>query len=351
MEFVAFSGNGRLGSLMAGARRAERKGDRARRLRVWDILTGRQVYSIPNRCDGCGTAAFSPDGRWVASISTKATIDIANAKNGRVVHTLPLPKKIDLPSLRFSADSRRIAAIQSTAPIETAAIRIWAVDNGNIVASWSEQGVSDDGPYSLWRDVSSKKGIRIARPADYSDNSEYVTLSPTFRQAAVRYAQFVSIVDLESAKEVRRIKSNGFISGFMDGPVRFSPDGKQLALETTPYEGAIRLIDVETGAKNGVFRGHKMPVREMWFSQDGGTLVATTDFRVYVWDVKTRKLRPYCDGHEIVTKVAFSRDGRFVASEGLPQVVDSGTTENLPVPTSGDGVRVWDAQSGRQRYD
>src|SRR5262249_18790025 len=111
------------------------------------------------------------------------------------------------------------------------------------------------------------------------------------------------------------------------------------------------------------------------WSSDGTRLVASTDSRFWVWDVKTRK--PFgssAPGHEdFVRMVAFGPDGRvFTASDdhtirswdpatGKPgqELVHDGSVYAMAVSPDGslvagassrNDLRVWDAKTGMERF-
>jgi WD40 repeat protein len=137
--------------------------------------------------------------------------------------------------------------------------------------------------------------------------------------------------------------------------VAVSPDGKLLATGGLEYHatrgrpdirGECRLWDPATGAELGELRGHENSVQAVAFSPDGRRLAtASQDTTVKVWDVPARRELATFRGHftrkpdgvvkagtgMIVLCVAFSPDGRLVASGGC------------------DGrVKVWDVAANRE---
>ena len=95
--------------------------------------------------------------------------------------------------------------------------------------------------------------------------------------------------------------------------VAFSPDGKIVA---SGARGAhrIRLWDVATGENIAVIEGTG-GVNSIAFSPDGRMLASAGDNTVRLWDVATGETIATLEGHtELVRSVAFSPDGRILAS-------------------------------------
>ena len=97
------------------------------------------------------------------------------------------------------------------------------------------------------------------------------------------------------------------------GTVVFSPDHKVLAIGEEDF--SLRLVDFDSGATTGFFKGHTGLVSAVAFSPDGRR-VATggwMDRTVRIWDLKTRRQISRTDVPRCST-LAFSPDGRTLAS-------------------------------------
>jgi WD40 repeat protein len=127
------------------------------------------------------------------------------------------------------------------------------------------------------------------------------------------------------------------------GPVvtaAFGPGGTHLAVCDRPLRAqgkALKILDMNAQEVRAL-RGPEVPARCLALSPDGKRLALATGTRAAVWDAETdREAFPLTNGGVLTTAVAFSADGKRLAS--------AHSRPGAP-PNSGE-VKVWDAASGK----
>ena len=128
--------------------------------------------------------------------------------------------------------------------------------------------------------------------------------------------------------------------------MRFSPDGQRLA--SGSYDDTVRLWDVNSGRALKTLKGHSQAVVGLDYSRNGKLLATgADDSTIRLWRASDGKSLRTTDNGTHVDKVAFSPDGRWLASGGHPH----GTVGELwPQLTGGggegDAVRIWRVADG-----
>jgi RNA polymerase sigma factor (sigma-70 family) len=294
-----------------------------RRLRTWDVATGRQVREVPLRGTArAGRPFLSPDGKKVVACDGK-TIALWDADTGKQLKTLPAPKG-DILTPYFSPDGKSL-----------------------IVLSWEPRVVLVD-----WQ-TGAECSIALPARKIGHDSTFHAHLSPDGRWLVAGGGVFepLCIFDAATGREVHRLLCNAITSAaspdsktlavcgreavkggeriflafhelpggketarFPLGPdgclcLAFSPDGKSLACG---FSDRSFVMDCATGREKFV-----LPDRPISpdFSPDGSTLAADTATRLRFWDAATGKERPDIPG-EFGTELAaaVSPDGRLLAA-------------------------------------
>jgi WD40 repeat protein/serine/threonine protein kinase len=317
---------------------------------LWDATTGRKVHAFPAHKLHVRTVTFSPDGRLLATASWDGTVKVWEFHSLRrqdanpLLHTLT-GQENRFHSVAFSPDSRRLAGSGETA------VYVWDAITGQELLTLPGQGKA------IWTVAFSPDGHRLAsaggdatvRIWDARTGGEMLTLrghtqpvlSVTFSPDGERLASAsgdmttfadgeVKVWDARTGREILNLRGHvGWVFS-----VAFSSDGRRLA--SAGLDGNVKLWDLATAQEALTLRGHNGAVRGVAFSPDAHRLVtAGGDHTVRVWDAtplpgEARQEVLTLRGHDGgVRSVAFSPDGRRLASAG-----DDGT------------VRLWDLQLG-----
>ncbi|MGH3906861.1 MAG: CHAT domain-containing protein, partial [Pseudonocardiaceae bacterium] len=236
--------------------------------------------------------AFSPDGRWLATASSKNVAQIWDATSGQELLTVGSKGwRRNMEGVAFSPDGRRLA----TAGDDCTA-RIWDVTSGDELLT-----VTHEGP--LWGLAFSPDGHRLATAGD---------------DCTAR------IWDVTSGDELLTVTHDNWVRG-----VAFSPDGRWLA--TAGVDRTARVWDAAEG-KEFARVAHDSVVWGVVFSPDGRWLAtASQDCTARVWDAADGAELVEVTHHSVVSEVAFSPDGQWLATAGQDRT-----------------ARIWDTTTGQE---
>lgn len=103
--------------------------------------------------------------------------------------------------------------------------------------------------------------------------------------------------------------------------LKYSPDGRFLAISLADFEGRTLLWDVRSEKVISTLQGDALPnlpfSNDVAFSRDGSTMALTVGADVALWDTETWRCRVTLTGHtRMSNSVSFSPDGMWVASGG-----------------------------------
>ena len=273
---VAFSPDGKL-SL---------SGSYDKTLKLWDVVTGREVRTFTGHSNRVVSVAFSPDGKLALSGSWDNTLKLWDVATGLEVRTFT-GRSNSVTSVAFSPDGKL-----ALSGCWDSTLKLWDVVTGREVRTFTGH---------------SNSVCSVA----FSPDSKFA-LSGSFDHT-------IKLWDVVTGLEMRTFTghSNWVYS------MAFSPDGK-LALSGSGHnpmmsgDNTLELWDVATGLEIRTFGGHSSRVISVAFSPDGKLALSGSEdetLNLKLWDVGTgRELRTFTGHSSGVSSVAFSPDGKLAFS-------------------------------------
>lgn len=271
------------------------------RIRIWDALTGRQLFVLEGSLGLPTGLAFGPSGGVLGSVARDSALRLWDVGTGSQLAQI-FGHEAAIRAIAASPDGRFLA----TAGEETR-IMLWDLANRSLSKI-------------LWGST---------------DFINAISFSPDNRfLAAAGEDARVLIFDITSGKIVFTLLGH---SGPINA-VAYSPDGAVLA--SGGQDTVIRFWDPAKGVQVRALTGHSAPIRSIAFNADG-TLMASggEDPRIILWDTATGAInKSLLVTSGFINVLAFPPRGVFlaVADEAgnmtLWNVVTGVQIRRLPVP-------------------
>lgn len=373
----------------------------------WDLRTGSGLRIIPAPASSEKTYGVpSPDGRVVAVMKPNASaVSLVETPSGRQLFTLtPSGDAGVVQKMRFSADSNMLAVVYGAieqhgqAPISPASysrgsqVKIWDVKNGRELHSVAADGLPNEAEFSadgrviatigsmgqveLWDAQSGNRlhELKSSPMASFTPPQIRPGQMPTMPNMADIAAMMTNVMGSMAAGTMGRtvtsiafspdgktVVTGGFeskanidlaamMSGMMSGKRpkgSKTPDPQDLMKDLkVEAVGQVQIWDVPTGREIGKLTGHGRAVGKVAFSRDG-KLLATggTDNTIKIWDLAAKREVATLTGHAAnIESLDFHPDGRLLASageDGSTFLWDTKTGEHLLTLISLDDGGEW----------
>jgi WD40 repeat protein/serine/threonine protein kinase len=315
-----------------------------RTLQLWDAVTGEHLWTAAKHQSGLTSLAFSPDSSLLASGSWDGTVKIWDVNRRTEFHTFTKHTR-DVNNVAFSRDGKRIASAS-----EDGIVMVWDPRNpgdhftlqahhmpvrglafspdGKLIAT-----SSDDKTVKIWD--ADKPGPARNTLTGHEEKIWCLAFSPDGKRLAsasdddtvkvwhVPPTQFKGEKGKDEWHLLFTLKHLGDVRC-----VSFSPDG--LSLASASFDKTIKLWDAVKGMPLKTYLGHTSTVLGVSFSPDGQRLVsAGADKTIKLWDARVDQ--ELLSVHQkSPTCASLSHDGRRLATS-----------------SEDHSVKIWDSLTGQ----
>jgi WD40 repeat protein/uncharacterized caspase-like protein len=281
-------------------------------LKIWEVKSGRELRTLAPGASS-SDAGFSTDGRMLATVGTMGDISVWDAASGNRVHELKSSPMANLGSMMGGATN--------SGAMNPGAIMRGAGKPGSMPAMPNMADLSSM--------MTNMMGAMSAGTMGRSVTS--MAFSPDGRTLATGGVESKSNFDLAAMM-------SGASQPGQKGqkkPPRNAPDPQDF-MKTMKVEaiGQVVLWDVSSGQEIGSLKGHGKGVTSVAFSRDGRLLASgSSDNTIRIWDLATKREVRTLPGHTSnIESIDFSPDGRLLASasdDGGTFLWDANTGEHL----------------------
>lgn len=293
-----------------------------RSVRVWDTATGRQLRQLPID-EPVSSAAYNPDGTWIATGSADGTLRLWDAETGEPIGA-PIEQGAMVTSISFSSDGKLVATGGGDG-----VLRVWDTER----SIWTlREHIVQRGPGAV-------RVVAFQPPLKLPAGSHFSMSGPT---DVLVSGNDDSELQLWNGRTGRAL-GPPVVIGTTPTSVAFGVTviDERTALQRVAVgtiDGTIQLFDATNlSAMSAVVPAHPGSVNSVAFSSAGTRIVSGgTDNTVRVW-------RAEATPHTVIEPIG----GPLIGHHGSVESVafNEGTTRIVSGSRDGS-IRVWDAVTG-----
>ncbi len=289
---------------------------------LWNLCRGAELATLTGHHGTVNCAAFSPDGKLLATGSHDGTVRIWEMARRTCVATLNATT-FAVWSVAFTPDGKGLMAASNDK------VQFWDTDSwrgcanfAGGLAALSKTGdllaASESSPF-YWEPAGAvalwnwRTGALIRR---FEKPGRALALASDGGSLAVAGAESgITVWDTATGKRVREWTTKEPVWS-----LDFSPDGHRLLSAGWSSDVSLWRLDEPSPQ---ILSGHLLHAWSAVFSKDGATIATTSsDQSVRLWDTATLQQKAVLRGHDSeVWCVAFSPDGKLLATGGKDQNV------------------------------
>jgi WD40 repeat protein len=314
---------------------------------VWETATGKELRQFKGRPYGSSSIVFSPDGKTLAFSGEDMSVQFWDLSTGKMLRQFAAPQ-MSFMSLAISPELKTAAFV-----CNDQSIRLWDAVAGKELTSIARQQPAN-GQQAFFGNII----------AFSSDSRSIAVGGNDGNRSAVRFWEATTGKELQ---QWNLPQNNGVMS------LLFAPDGKHIAVRDGNQ--ITHINDVLSGKELRQFQGRaNFGTYSDAFAPDGKTFASVNGDQIHIEELSTGKeTRQFKAHHQGVAALAFSPDGKWLASGGLNNMIRLWETAGGKEHILGGGhrggifltasspdcsmlatisadysVRLWDGQTGKE---